>query len=56
MLDKDMVWMPLPRPIAIDWDRDGDTDIVWASSYSLLHFASRDFIEHGYVEAKLVQE
>lgn len=52
--EKDMVWMPTPRPIAIDWDQDGDIDIVWASSFSLLHFASRDFIEHGYANAKLV--
>jgi hypothetical protein len=50
---KDMPWLPSPRPIAMDWDRDGDTDVLWASSYSLLHFASRDFMEHGYVKARL---
>jgi hypothetical protein len=48
---KGMPWIPHPRPFAIDWDRDGDDDIVWCSSYSVLHFASRDFIEHGYLEA-----
>lgn len=51
-----MPWIPHPRPMALDWDRDGDTDLLLASSYALLHFASRDFIEHGYKEAKLVPD
>jgi hypothetical protein len=53
---KGMPWIPHPRPIAIDWDRDGDVDIVWCSSYSLLHFASRDFVEHGYVSGKIAAD
>jgi hypothetical protein len=51
---KRMPWIPLPRPIAIDWDRDGDTDLLLASSYGLLHFASRNFIENGYAVARIV--
>jgi hypothetical protein len=50
---KDVPWMPHPRPIVIDWDRDGDDDIVWAASYSVLHFASRDFMQTGYLKARL---
>jgi hypothetical protein len=48
-------WMPHARPLALDWDRDGDTDVLCASSYALLHFASREFTERGYVAAKLVK-
>jgi hypothetical protein len=51
---RNMPWIPLPRPMAVDWDRDGDTDMLLASSYALLHFASRDFIEHGYIAAQIV--
>jgi hypothetical protein len=45
--------LPTPRPIGIDWDHDGQTDILFASSYALLHFAAHHFLEHGYVEAQL---
>jgi hypothetical protein len=41
--------------MTVDWDRDGDTDLLLASSYALLHFVSRDYIEHGYVSARLVE-
>ena len=51
---KNQPWMPHPRPLALDWDRDGDIDMLWASSYSLLHFASRDLIEGGYRPARVV--
>ncbi len=50
---KNMPWIPHPRPLAVDWNQDGDIDLLWCSSYSLLHFAERDFIDHGYVEATL---
>jgi hypothetical protein len=45
--------LPTPRPMAIDWDHDGQTDLLLGSSYALLHFASHYFVEHGYVEAEL---
>jgi FG-GAP-like repeat len=51
-----MPWLPMPRPMVADWDRDGDSDLLLASSYALLHFASRNFIEQGYVEARIVNE
>jgi hypothetical protein len=53
---KNLPWIPLPRPMAWDWDHDGDTDLLLASSYALLHFVSRDFIEHGYLEARIVPQ
>jgi hypothetical protein len=53
---KNMPWIPLPRPMAIDWDRDGDTDLMIASSYALLHFASRNFIDNGYAHATIVPD
>jgi hypothetical protein len=45
--------LPTPRPMAIDWDHDGQVDLLFASSYALLHFAAHHFLEHGYVEATL---
>jgi hypothetical protein len=51
-----MPWIPLPRPMAVDWDRDGDTDLMLASSYALLHFASRNFVENGYAAARIRDE
>ena len=48
-----MPWIPTPRPIAVDWNRDGQIDLIFASSYAVLHFAEHHFVEHGYVEAKL---
>ena len=45
--------LPTPRPMAIDWNHDGQTDLLFASSYALLHFAAHHFVEHGYVEAAL---
>jgi hypothetical protein len=53
---KRMPWIPLPRPMAVDWDRDGDTDLMLASSYALLHFASRNFVENGYAAARIRDE
>ena len=50
---KTMPWIPLPRPMAIDWNHDGQVDLLFASSYSLLHFAEHHFVEHGYVEARI---
>ena len=50
---KTMPWIPYPRPIAIDWNHDGQIDLLFASSYSLLHFAEHHFVEHGYVEARI---
>ncbi len=51
---KGMPWLPTPRPLAVDWDRDGDTDLLLATSYGLLHFASRNFLENGYAMARIV--
>jgi VCBS repeat protein len=45
--------LPTPRPIAIDWDHDGQPDLLLASSYAHLHYAAHHFVEHGYVEAQL---
>jgi len=53
---KGLPWIPLPRPIAVDWDQDGDADMLVASSYALLHFASRNFIDHGYAEARVIEK
>jgi hypothetical protein len=48
-----MPWIPYPRPMAIDWNHDGQVDLLFASSYSMLHFAEHHFVEHGYVEATI---
>lgn len=51
--DITMPWIPTPRPLAMDWNHDGQVDLLFASSYALLHFAEHHFVEHGYVEATL---
>jgi hypothetical protein len=50
---KNIPWIPYPRPMTMDWNHDGQVDLLFASSYALLHFAEHHFVEHGYVEARL---
>lgn len=45
--------LPYPRPMAMDWYHDGQTDLLLASSYALLHVGAHHFVEHGYVEAQV---
>jgi len=50
----DLPWIPYPHPYPIDWNRDGDLDLIFASSYSFCYYAERSFLDDGYAEAKLV--
>jgi len=50
----DLPWIPYPHPYAIDWNRDGDVDLLMASSYAFLFFADRDFLEGGYAEGEFI--
>jgi len=46
---------PVPVPWPSTGNHDGQVDLLFASSYPLLHFAEHHFVEHGYVEAKISQ-
>ena len=47
--------MPYPQPSVADINRDGDLDIVLASSYGVLYFVERTFIEQGLAEARIIK-
>ena len=51
----DLPWIPYPHPYALDWNRDGDLDLVFASSYAFLYFAERTFLDVGYARGQLVR-
>ena len=40
---------------AVDWNEDGDTDLVVLASYGYLCWFERSFLEHGYAEAAIEQ-
>jgi hypothetical protein len=39
---------------AVDWNHDGDDDLVYQSAAGDFCFAERSFLKHGYREAKRV--
>ena len=47
----ELPWIPYPHPYALDWNRDGDLDLLIASSYSFVYFADRSFLDGGYAQA-----
>jgi hypothetical protein len=51
----DLPWVPYPHPYALDWNRDGDLDLIFASSYSFLYFAERSLLDDGYAEGQALR-
>lgn len=49
-------WIPYPHPYPIDWNRDGDLDLILACSYSFCYYAERSFLDGGYAEAEIISE
>ncbi|HWR13441.1 MAG TPA: VCBS repeat-containing protein [Terriglobales bacterium] len=47
--------IPYPVPAVIDWDQDGDQDLLVASSYGFVYRFDGSFIEHGYAKADLIK-
>lgn len=47
--------IPYPVPAAIDWDHDGDKDLLIASSYGFVYLFDGSFVEHGYAEGEIVR-
>jgi hypothetical protein len=47
----------IPSGIAavVDWDHDGDTDIVISCSYGVIYWLDGSFIRQGYPEAEIVR-
>ncbi|MCP4644488.1 MAG: VCBS repeat-containing protein [bacterium] len=46
-------WIPYPHPYPVDWNRDGDVDLLFAGSYSFLHVAERSYLEGGYASCTM---
>ena len=46
-------FIPYPHPYVIDWNGDGDDDLLVSSSYHTVYLLERSYIEHGYAEARL---
>jgi hypothetical protein len=51
--DHDLIhqYIPYPHPYDVDWNRDGDTDLLISSSYGVCYLFERSYIEGGYAEA-----
>ena len=47
------VYIPYPHPYAIDWNGDGDEDLLISSSYHTVYLLERSYVEHGYAEGSL---
>jgi hypothetical protein len=54
--DRELIhqYMPFPNPYIIDWNRDGDEDLLVSSSYGVCYLFERSYIQGGYAEATVV--
>ncbi len=47
--------IPYAHPYAMDWNGDGDTDLVVANSYMLLFFFERNFLDNGVTHGTILK-
>jgi hypothetical protein len=53
----DLPYLPYEAPImAVDWNEDGDMDLMARASYGFSCWFERSFLEHGYARAKILQK
>jgi hypothetical protein len=54
--DRELIhqYIPYPHPYAVDWNGDGDEDMLVSSSYGVCYLFERSYVEGGYAEAALV--
>lgn len=52
--DINLRWIPYPHPYLVDFNGDGDLDLVCGSSYSFDYFIERSYYLGGYAQAKVV--
>lgn len=45
-------YIPYPHPYAVDWNGDGDGDLLISSSYGVCYLFERSYIDGGYAEAR----
>jgi hypothetical protein len=52
----DLPYLPYEAPImAVDWNEDGDMDLMARASYGFSCWFERSFLEHGYARAEILQ-
>ena len=54
--DRELIhqYMPFPNPYVVDWNGDGDEDLLVSSSYGVCYLFERSYIDGGYAEAAVV--
>ena len=50
----DLIWIPYPHPYLVDFNGDGDLDLVCNSSYSFSYFLERSYWAGGYAQASMI--
>jgi hypothetical protein len=46
--------IPYPMPSSVDWDHDGDQDMLVASSYGFVYLFDGSFIDGGYAQGEVI--
>lgn len=47
-------YIPFPNPYVVDWNKDGDEDLLVSSSYGVCYLFERSYIDAGYAEAAVI--
>jgi hypothetical protein len=53
--DRDLIhqYIPFPNPYVIDWNGDGDEDLLVSSSYGVCYLFERSYLDHQCAEANI---
>jgi len=54
--DRELIhqYIPYPNPYVVDWNHDGDEDLLVSSSYGVCYLFERSYIEGGYAEGTVI--
>lgn len=48
--------IPYAHPYAMDWNGDGDIDLLVATSYLILYFFERSYLDNGFISATILMD